>query len=231
MLQDGKIYPPSVHANIFALLGGLVPTERENAVLDWIAAKLSGEQETLSPYMHYWLFEMLYQRGDAERGARLVLDQMRRKWGPLVRLGVPTMPEFFSRGESTESSGVSGSACHIAGTLPAWVLSSGVLGVRVMEREGKREIRIRPRLGGLEWAEGSVPSPFGKVAVSHHCEPRRWRSDVTIPNGVPAWFGVPESFPRASLRLDRGAISDVYTAGGAHWFPIPPGSHVIEANA
>src|SRR5690242_15348843 len=150
MLEDGKIHPPSLHANIFALLCGLVPANREDALLDWVAAELMGEHETVSPYMHYWLFEMLYQGGDAEKSARLVLDQMRRKWGPLVKLGAPTMPEFFSQAESTESSGVSGSACHIAGTLPAWVLSAGVLGVRVVERNGKREVRIRPRLGGLE---------------------------------------------------------------------------------
>jgi len=104
MLQDGTAHQPSLHANTFALLAGLVSPEDENVVLKWISAQLSSEREILSPYMHYWLFEMFYQCGDAHTGAHLVLGRMRSKWGPLVKLGVPTMPEFFSAGESTESS-------------------------------------------------------------------------------------------------------------------------------
>ena len=33
-------------------------------------------------------------------------------------------------------------------------------------KAGYEEYEVRPCLGGLEWMEGSVPTPFGKIEVS-----------------------------------------------------------------
>ncbi|MCX6625820.1 MAG: hypothetical protein NTY38_33115, partial [Acidobacteria bacterium] len=167
MVDGGRQYPPSVHANVMALLAGLVPPERESSVLDWIESNLS--RESISPFMYYWVFEMLYRLRDGARAERLVLDRIRRKWGPLAPLG--TVREGFSPA----------SPSHIAGTVPAWVAASGILGVRVEQDNGSRQLRIRPRMGDLEWAQGAVPTTLGLVEVHHRWTKQRWASEIRVP--------------------------------------------------
>ena len=41
---------------------------------------------------------------------------------------------------------------------------SHVLGIRILE-PGCRKIAVRPFLGDLEWAEGTMATPFGPVRV------------------------------------------------------------------
>lgn len=43
-------------------------------------------------------------------------------------------------------------------------LAERVLGIRLLE-PGCRRIGIYPELGGLEWAEGEYPTPYGTVSV------------------------------------------------------------------
>ncbi len=230
LLEGEKAYPPSVHANVLALQAGVVPQDQEEVVLDWVVNQLEKGQELLSPYFHYWLFEMLYQRHDSERAERLVLERIRSQWGPILKLAAPTMPEFFYGGASTESSGVRGSVCHISGTAPAWVASSGVLGVRLVEREGSREIQIRPRLGDLQWARGRVPTTLGMVEVEHRLQAGQWRSQISAPQGAPAQLGLPGKLSRETLRLDGSPPEAVEAKGGALWMRLAPGRHVIEAD-
>ena len=41
-----------------------------------------------------------------------------------------------------------------------------MLGIEPVD-EGFRKVRIEPHLGDLEWAEGSFPTPYGVIEVSH----------------------------------------------------------------
>ena len=47
----------------------------------------------------------------------------------------------------------------------AW-LSEHVLGVQVVE-PGCKVIRVQPHLEDLQWVEGSFPTPYGAVEISH----------------------------------------------------------------
>jgi hypothetical protein len=55
-----------------------------------------------------------------------------------------------------------------------------VLGVRPLE-PGFRRIRIEPRLCGLKWAKGSVPTPAGRVDVCCHETDDCFEMTVTVP--------------------------------------------------
>ena len=56
------------------------------------------------------------------------------------------------------------SLCHGWSSAPAAFLAERVLGIRLLE-PGCRRIGIYPELGGLEWAEGEYPTPYGTVSV------------------------------------------------------------------
>ncbi len=58
------------------------------------------------------------------------------------------------------------SLCHgWASGVTAW-LSENVLGIRILE-PGCKTLKIEPRLGPLEWVEGTFPTPYGVVRVKH----------------------------------------------------------------
>lgn len=58
------------------------------------------------------------------------------------------------------------SLCHgwASGAVP--FLTEYVLGVKIA-KEGCRSLVIKPDLGPLEWAEGTFPTPYGEVKISH----------------------------------------------------------------
>ena len=50
---------------------------------------------------------------------------------------------------------------------------------------GFKEVRIEPHLGDLQWAEGTFPTPYGVIKVSHKKNADGTvSSDITLPKGV-----------------------------------------------
>ena len=56
------------------------------------------------------------------------------------------------------------SLCHAWGASPIYLLGKYFLGIRPT-KPGYEEYEVKPVLGGLQWMEGSVPTPFGLVNV------------------------------------------------------------------
>jgi hypothetical protein len=63
-------------------------------------------------------------------------------------------------------------------------LIQNVLGVEVVEPACK-VVKITPHLGNLEWAEGSFPTPYGDITISHKKgADGKIKSDIKAPKGV-----------------------------------------------
>jgi hypothetical protein len=59
-----------------------------------------------------------------------------------------------------------------------------VLGVSPAE-PGFSKVKIEPKLGRLQWAEGSYPTPKGPIRVRHEKQADgSVKSDITLPPGV-----------------------------------------------
>jgi hypothetical protein len=76
------------------------------------------------------------------------------------------------------------SLCHGWASGPTPWLSKYVLGVNVME-PGCKTLLIEPHLGDLEWVEGSFPTPYGAVSISHRKDASgKIKTDVKAPKEV-----------------------------------------------
>jgi alpha-L-rhamnosidase len=62
------------------------------------------------------------------------------------------------------------SLCHGWASGPTAWLSQHVLGIQPLE-PGCRQVKVAPRLGRLQWAEGAYPTPYGPIAVRHERRP------------------------------------------------------------
>ncbi len=165
-IEDGKPNPMiTKFPNMFALLYGYAPAEMRDAILRNVL--LNPEVEAITtPYMRFYELEALCQTGQQ----CTVLQEMKTYWGGMVREGATTFWEKYIPTESgTQHLAMYGrrygkSLCHAWGASPLYLLGRYYLGVRPT-KAGYEEYEVSPCLGGLEWIEGDVPTPFGKIHV------------------------------------------------------------------
>jgi hypothetical protein len=167
----------------WTLSSGLGSAAQRAAMADLLAHPAGRAEPTTTGYGQTYNVAALFDAGHPQAALALV----RRYWGSMIERGATTFWESFDPEEDRATEldlygrryGVS--RCHgwsgsIAGTLATYLL-----GVHVREPGGRR-LLLRPQLGNLAWAEGTVPTPLGPVKV-------RWtdtRARVELPTGVRA---------------------------------------------
>ncbi len=188
--------PPSPRkvANAMLVLAGLADAEKTNR--ETLAANPLSD---LSTFYGYYVLQARALAGDYT-GA---LDVIRKYWGAMLDCGATTFWEDFQL-EWTENAGridelvppgkkdlhadfgnycykgLRHSFCHgWAGGPAAWLIEH-VLGLAPVE-PGCASVRVRPHLGDLEYASGSMATPFGPVKVQH-----RKRADGSVDTHVDA---------------------------------------------
>ena len=142
-----------------------------------------GGSAGFSTFYGYYMLRAMAAAGNYE-GA---LERIREYWGAMLDLGATTFWEDFNmewlpaaRIDEPVPAGMRDlhrecgaycykgfrhSLCHGWSSAPTAFLAEEVLGIRISE-PGCKKIRIAPRLGNLEWAEGKYPTPYGTVTVS-----------------------------------------------------------------
>lgn len=139
--------------------------------------------EAFSPFYGYYAVEALARNG---HGAE-AMEMISTYWGAMLDLGATTFWEDLNYPDVKGASridelvppgghdihrdggaycyvGLRLSMCHGWAAGPTPWLQRYVLGVRPME-PGCRIVEVRPTLGRLEYAEGTVPTPYGPIEV------------------------------------------------------------------
>lgn len=162
-----------------------------------------GGARGMSTFMGYYILTARAMAGDYEG----CLACIREYWGGMLALGATSFWEDFDV-EWTDNAapidelpagdkvdvhasyggycykGYRHSLCHgWAGGATPW-LSENVLGIEILE-PGCSRIRIIPHLGDLQWAEGTYPTPYGEIHVSHvKKEDGSIKTEVKVPEGI-----------------------------------------------
>lgn len=160
---------------------------------DMIDAKKANEEvikvegaRGFSTFYGYYMLQAMAKAGDYA-GAMKFISEF---WGAMIDLGATTFWEDFHTDWLKEDvapitdlvpegkkdihgdfgaycyQGLRHSLCHGWASGPTAWLSQHVLGVEIVE-PGYKVVKINPHLGDLEWVEGSVPTPFGDIKISH----------------------------------------------------------------
>ena len=124
-----------------------------------------------------------------------------------------TLWEMFNGSES----------CHNYGAVPAYFLSSYVLGVRLDGPVWNRRLIIEPRLGDLANAEGVVVTEFGPLPVSWKQPGTELSFRFEVPKGIKAILRIPDA-DATTLSLDgrqaraklQGRYATVAVGTGVH---------------
>lgn len=165
-IENGKINKQiTKFANMFAILYGLSYEEERHEIMQSVMLNPVIDPIT-TPYMRFYELETLCIDGLQEQ----VLQEMKAYWGGMLREGATSFWEKYNPEEKgAQHLAMYGrpygkSLCHAWGASPIYLIGKYFLGVRPT-KPGYEEYEVHPALGGLEWMEGDVPTPFGKIHV------------------------------------------------------------------
>jgi hypothetical protein len=162
----------SEHAQCMVLLAGLLP----EAKLQRVATGLlqSPDLARCTVYFQHYLFETYRKLGRID----LLIDHM-GLWFDLKAQGFKTVIEHPEPSRSD---------CHAWGAHPLFHYLATICGIRPTA-PGLSRVEIRPQLGPLTWAKGSMPHPRGgEIAVDFKREGDRIIGTIELPHNVRGIF-------------------------------------------
>jgi alpha-L-rhamnosidase len=158
----------SEHAQCLALLGGCVDDQRRPRVIEHLFTEPGLAQTTV--YFSHYLFETCALTGRMDK----LFDRL-KLWFDLKGQGFKT---------TLESPEPSRSDCHAWGAHPMYHYYASILGIRPTST-GFATVAIRPQLGPLTWAKGTMVHPKGDIQVDVQTTAAgKIRGRVTLPRGV-----------------------------------------------
>lgn len=162
-----------------------------------------GGAKGFSTFMSYYILTAM-ARCCSEKE---VLGALKKYYGTMLKLGATTFWEDFDiawaenacgidricDGTKTDVHGDNGkycyqgfrhSLCHGWSSGPVPFLTEYVLGVNILQK-GCRVIELKPHLGNLQYARGSIATPKGRVEIVHtKAEDGKIITQVSAPKGI-----------------------------------------------
>lgn len=151
--------------NMFAIIYDYLSEEEKKDVMT--SVMLNPEIEDITtPYMRFYELEALCQMGMQEQ----VIKEIRDYWGGMIKQNATSFWEKYNPNDKGRQHltmygrPYGKSLCHAWGASPIYLIGKYYLGVQPT-KAGYEEYIVKPTLGDLEWMEGDVPTPYGKIHI------------------------------------------------------------------
>lgn len=193
----------SAHANFFPLAFGLVPPERQAAVVEFLHSRIAANDGMpCSVYGAQYFLEGLFEAGDTDTALGLMVTNGPRGWLNMINLGSTLTTEAWNFADKPNMDWN-----HAWGAAPGNLIARFVLGLRPIT-PGFGQILIQPQLGStLTYANGTVPTIRGPVSISASNAPESFQLLLNIPGNVTATVMLPASGLKSPVALVDGNIS------------------------
>ncbi|MBR4994740.1 MAG: alpha-L-rhamnosidase [Alistipes sp.] len=184
-------------AALMALAGIIDAKEANDKVLTVEGAR------GFSTFYGYYMLQAMAKAGDYEGAMQVISDF----WGAMLDMGATSFWEDFHTDWLPNAAPIDaivpegkkdihgdfGAYCYVgfrhslshgwASGPTSWLMQHA-LGVEVVE-PGCKVVKIVPHLGKLEWVEGSFPTPYGDIQISHKKDAAgNIKSTIKAPKGV-----------------------------------------------
>ncbi len=170
----------SLHANLFPLAFGLVPSDARPKLALWLGSRdMAG-----SVYAAQYLLEGLFENGQTAAALAFITAPGDRSWHHMIESGATITWEAWDVKYKPNLDWN-----HAWGAAPANLLPRFVMGARPLTA-GWRRALIQPHPGTLTNAEGRMPTPLGELSIG-------WKKDknftltLTLPPGMTAKVELP----------------------------------------
>ena len=156
--ENGYSKTISVQTHTILELYGLIRNEdRRNLVLEKLLGDSSNWLQPGSPFMLFYLFEIRHSYGFDQN----IINDIRERWGMMLRYDSSTcwevFPGFYENARTR-------SYCHSWSSAPGYIFIKYLLGL-TPSSTGFEDMTLKIPETDLQWCEGSIPTPFGKIDV------------------------------------------------------------------
>jgi hypothetical protein len=208
----------SLHANMFPLAFGLVPADKQDAVVNFVQSR----GMACSVYGAQYLLEGLYLSGREDTAMALMTSESSRSWVNMMREGSTITMEAWGIADKPNLDWN-----HAWGAAPANIISRFVAGVRPLEA-GFAKVLIHPQPATLRHFKIQVPTIRGRITVSMDKQASNCTFEITIPANQTAKFVLPENcegFP--NVTLDGDSVTLQHEGTWRFIDPLVSGSHIL----
>jgi len=214
---DGRVHSDAITVYALAIVFGLLDEPVLQRAGDRLAELVAENRHHIAtgfagtPYV----CDALTLTGHLDDAYRLLLQRECPSWLYPVTMGATTIWERWDSmlPDGTINPGEMTSFNHYAlGAVADWI--HRVVGGLAPAEPGYRSVRVAPRPGGgLTWAETTLDTPHGHVAVSWRLTPHgQLEVDITVPEGVTAEVDIP-------------GVERRHVGGGGHHITAPAAAH------
>ena len=204
------------HVAANALLAGFPDADERRQIWEVDFANL-GQRLTATPFFSYFILDALASDNRHDEA----LEAIQKMWGGMNSLDAtcywenynPKWPNLYSPSMSWPTM----SFCHpwASGVAP-W-LSNEVLGIQPVE-PGFARYDVVPHLGDLDWVQGTMPTRYGVISVSHQATPQQFVTHLESPLDTVARVGIPKTYQDIQSIVVNGSVVwdgiDFYAAHG-----------------
>jgi hypothetical protein len=213
----------SLHANMFPLAFGLVPSDRQAKVLDFVRSR----NMACSVYGAQFLMDALFDHGSGADAIRLMTAPGDRSWRHMVEeTGTTiTLEAWDTKFKLNQDWN------HAWGAAPANLLPRMILGVEPLQA-GYTKTLIWPRCAGksaadiLSWARGKVPTPKGPIVVEWHQTAAGFQMTVELPSQTSGLVRLPSDWGDQVL-VDAKPVTGQKYGGSIDIELQTPGKHTV----
>ncbi len=145
----------SSHANLFPLAFGLVPTNHRQSIAAWLYSR----GMRCSVYAAQYLLQGLFDNDFDAEALKLITAEGDRSWRHMVESGTTITWEAWDQKYKPNQDWN-----HAWGAAPANLLPRYILGAQPLV-PGWKSALIRPNVGSLTDASGTIPTPLGPVKI------------------------------------------------------------------
>jgi hypothetical protein len=165
-------------------------------------ALTKGCGQGMSTFLSYYILKAVHHTADMKDALEMLCEY----YGAMLKAGATTFWEDFDLAWYREGAridevleegaydihgdngrfcyqGMRHSLCHGWSAGPAAFLAEDVLGVKILEA-GCKKLEINPNLGGLKWAKGTYPTPYGIVEIDVKIEDGKQKVHVNAPKEI-----------------------------------------------
>ncbi|MEU8950762.1 alpha-L-rhamnosidase C-terminal domain-containing protein [Streptomyces sp. NPDC048489] len=232
-------------ANALALQYGFVPADRRDSVLKALKTLWTPHGAIMGPGLVDPTGHTIEPFGNGmETAGRFTVndaggafDLMRRTWGQMVDKNDPLYTGAFWEFKNNDGSvnRATASLAHGWAASPTVQLTEQVLGVTPVN-PGYATWNIKPHTGDLKWAQGSVPTKYGDIAVTWQSKASNFKLSLhaSTPRNTSGTIAVPVTgkstvkingrtvYTRGGCSAYKGTVNDGYAQ-----FTVPGGTYDI----
>ena len=185
----------SLHANMFPLAFGIVPSRHKQSVVEFIKSR----GMACSVYGAQYLLDALYEAGEDEYAHELMTAGHDRSWPHMIyNVGSTITLEAWDKKYKKNLDWN-----HAWGAAPANIIPRRLMGIQPLS-PGFESFQIKPQPGKLTWCRIKMPTVRGSVVVSFRQMERSFELEASVPGNSRATVYIPSFGKRRPVLLMDG---------------------------